>query len=57
MQLPQTLRARLMVICGFLAITLMVVGTTGYISLNTVSKNYDHVVEINLPKAMTLQQM
>lgn len=57
MQLPQTLRARLMVICGFLAITLMVVGITGYVSLNTVSKNYDHVVEINLPKAMNLQQM
>lgn len=57
MQLPQTLRARLMIICGFLAITLIIVGTTGYISLNTVSKNYDHVIEMNLPKAMALQQM
>lgn len=57
MQLPQTLRARLMVICGFLAITLVIVGATGYLALTTVSKNYNHVVDLNLPKAMNLQQM
>lgn len=52
-----TLRARLALICGFLAIALVIVGSTGFISLHTVGDTYKHVAEINLPNANLLQQM
>ncbi|MFS4458031.1 methyl-accepting chemotaxis protein [Bdellovibrio sp. HCB2-146] len=52
-----TLRARLALICGLLSIALIIVGGTGFFALKTVSDTYDHVVEINLPNAMLLQQM
>lgn len=52
-----TLRARLALICGMLAIALVIVGATGFVSLHTVGNTYNHVAEINLPNATILQQM
>lgn len=52
-----TLKARLVLIGSLLAIALVVVGTTGYVSLQTVSNTYSHVAEINLPNATLLQEM
>lgn len=53
----KTLRARLAVICGLLAIALIIVGATGFVSLTSVSSTYNHVTDVNLPNAMLLQQM
>jgi len=52
-----TLRARLALICGLLSVALITVGITGFISLKTVSGTYQHVVDVNLPNALMLQQM
>ncbi len=52
-----TLKARLGMICAFLATALIIVGVTAYVSLFTVSETYDHVATINLPNATLLEQM
>ncbi len=57
MNLFTTLRARLAVICGLLAIALIVVGATGFVALKTVSNTYQHISDINLPNAILLQEM
>lgn len=57
MKMFQTLKGRLILICALLSLALIIVGLTGYITLQTVSENYSHVAEINLPNANTLQEM
>lgn len=57
MNFPHTLKARLALICGFLAVALIIVGLTGYVALNLVSKNYSHVAEVNLPNSILLLRM
>lgn len=53
----QTLRGRLILICGLLSLALVIVGTTGFLTLKTISDQYNHVAEINLPNANDLQDM
>lgn len=57
MKIFQTLKGRLILICALLSLALIIVGSTGYITLQTVSENYKHIAEINLPNANLLQDM
>ncbi len=57
MKMFQTLKGRLILICTLLSLALIVVGTTGYTTLQTVAESYSHVAEINLPNANLLQEM
>lgn len=53
----QTLKARLVLICVVLSVALVVVGGTGYLALNRVSKYYSHIADVNLPNAILLLRM
>lgn len=57
MKMFQTLKGRLILICSLLSLALIIVGSTGYITLKTVSDDYDHIVLVNLPNANLLQDM
>jgi len=57
MKMFQTLKGRLILICGVLSLALMIVGSTAFVALSTMAQDYDHVVETNLPNAELLQEM
>lgn len=53
----RTLKARLLFICGILSVVLIIVAVAGITSIDTVTGDYKHITDFNLPHAAYLQQM